>query len=375
MDLTGLSTPTLILDKPKMVRNIERMASRIDALGGTLRPHVKTHKSIEVWKEVRRHGPVKGMTVSTLKEAHYFFEHGETDIFYAVSLAPNKFLEATNLIKAGCDLKVTLDNVAAAKMLSEFAEENDVVFKVIIELDVDGHRSGIDPKSDLLIGVARHLTKNCELAGVMTHAGESYGCRTRSELKAAAQNERDATVHAAKRLRDAGFACKTVSIGSTPTICTVNDLTGITEVRPGVYTFFDLVMQGVGVCKTEDIAISVLATVIGHQKERNWVITDAGWMAMSRDRGTSNQDIDYGYGQVCDTDGSPISDLHVLQANQEHGVIASMSGAEPPWDRLPVGAMVRVLPNHACATATQYDGYQVLEDDKVVGEWGRIAGW
>jgi len=358
-----------------MRSNLGMMATRIGDLGARLRPHVKTHKSIDVWREVKAAGPVTGMTVSTLAEARYFWSHGERDIFYAVGLAPNKFEEAARLIRDGCALSVTLDNVETAVALSRYAAEAGVVFKVVIELDVDGHRSGVDPHSELLVAVACALTGGAQLAGVMTHAGGSYAATTREELATAAANERDLTVLAAGRLREAGFDCGTVSIGSTPTACVVDDLSGVTEVRPGVYTFFDLVMRSIGVCQTGDIAVSVLATVTGHQRERGWVIIDAGWMAMSGDRGATSKDYDFGYGEVCDLEGTPIGDLCLIRANQEHGVIASRSGLAVDFDAFPIGRLVRVLPNHACATAGQFDRYVVVDGGEIVGEWERTRGW
>jgi len=375
MNLDHAVTPQLLLDRRRLRRNLDMMAARIRARGAQLRPHVKTHKSIEVWQEVKAAGAVTGLTVSTLAEARYFWSHGEGDIFYAVGLAPNKFEEAARLIRDGCRLSVTLDNVETAVALSRYATEADVGFEVVIELDVDGHRSGVDPRSDLLLSVGRALTGKAHLAGVMAHAGESYAATTREELATAAANERDLTVLAATRLREAGFECSRVSIGSTPTACVVDDLSGITEVRPGVYTFFDLVMRSIGVCRTEDIAISVLATVTGHQRERGWVITDAGWMAMSGDRGATSKDFDAGYGVVCDLDGTPIGDLCLIRANQEHGVIGSPSGLPVDFEAFPVGRMLRVLPNHACATAGQFDRYIVIDRGEIVGEWGRTRGW
>src|SRR5690606_16930690 len=114
---------------------------------------------------------------------------------------------------------------------------------------------------------------------------------------------------------------------STPTAHFAENLEGVTEVRAGVYAFFDLVMAGLGVCTLNDIALSVLATVIGHQHDRGWIMVDAGWMAMSRDRGTASQQIDQGYGVVCDLQGKPFGDLIMTQANQEHGILALRPGA------------------------------------------------
>ena len=377
MKIHDLQTPCLLLDRRKMTENIRRMADRIDRLGGVLRPHVKTHKSIDVWRHVEKYGPVRGLTVSTMREAAYFFEHGVKDILYAVGVSPGKFEAVAELITRGCALTVTLDSVEMAERLARDGEARGVAYPVLIELDVDGHRAGVDPKGRLLLDIAAALgaSSGATLRGVMTHAGESYLCDTAEGLAAAARQERDSTVLAAKRLRAAGHDAPVVSIGSTPTACAVEDLTDVTEVRPGVYTFYDLVMRGVGVCATEDIAVSVLTSVIGHQKERGWALVDAGWMAMSRDRGTAGQSVDYGYGEVCDANGAPMKGLAVMRANQEHGVIVRQDGGEPPWDSLPIGAMARILPNHACATAAQYAEYKVIDGEDVVGVWPRIGGW
>src|SRR5690606_33373784 len=122
---------------------------------------------------------------------------------------------------------------------------------------------------------------------------------------------------------------------------------------------FDLVMHGLGVCDLSDIALSVMCAVIGHQKKKGWVITDGGWMAMSRDRGTARQSLDQGYGVVCDQDGTPIPGLIMKDANQEHGVIVHRDDASLT-PMLPIGTLLRILPNHACSTAAQHASYAVV---------------
>lgn len=377
-DFADLTTPALLLDRGRLESNIRRMSKRIGALGGTLRPHVKTNKSIDVVNEIVAGGNTHGITVSTMGEAEYFFDKGITDITYAVGIAPNKFGSVAGLIERGCDLKIILDSVGMAERLSAYASEHDVSYRVLIELDTDGHRSGVAPEDDSLIAIGRHLHEaaGTTLEGVLTHAGESYHCRTPESLLAMARQEREGAVRAAERLREAGLDCPVVSIGSTPTALAVDDLTGVTEVRPGVYVFFDLVMAGIGVCSIDEIAVSVLASVIGHQEDRDWVITDAGWMAMSRDRGTADQAVDYGYGLVTDLDGRPLADLVVLGANQEHGIISSRTGDVAPQELLQLGDLVRILPNHACATSAQFDRYLVTDGDTdIIDIWPRIAGW
>lgn len=469
--LGQLETPCLLLDETRMTRNIERLKTRLASLGPaasavTLRPHLKTAKSIDVARALMPtpHGPA---TVSTLKEADYFASHGVRDLLYAVAIAPGKLAHVATLRTRGVDLTVVVDSVEAARAVGDASRAAagasghgsgaaasagtpgagagdhgaGASIPALIEIDCDGHRSGVPPQDTArLLAIARALEEGgAALRGVMTHAGESYNCRTVEALEAIAEQERAAAVRCATVLREAGLrdaglreaslrgaarhegapACPIVSVGSTPTAHFAKSLEGVTEVRAGVFAFFDLVMAGIGVCTPDDIALSVLATVIGHQHAKGWIIVDAGWMALSRDRGTarwtaaaaplaaapgvvladapaSSQPApgsdeararphgtarwrrDQGYGLVCDLDGRPYPDLLVADANQEHGILAlrpaSLGSATLP--DLPIGAMVRILPNHACATAAQHDRYHVVTGaGPVRAVWPRINGW
>ncbi len=375
MNLESLPTPCLVLDQDKMDANIARMKTRVAALGASFRPHLKTGKCIEVARRMMSSdaGPA---TVSTLKEAEQFFAAGVTDLLYAVGIAPAKLDQVAELRTRGCELKIILDNVEAARALSAFCSERGIEIPVLIEIDSDGHRSGIEPESPLLLEVAAALTGGARLLGVMTHAGGSYDQRSVEAIRRAAEVERLAVVRAAERLRAAGHEASVVSVGSTPTATFADTLSGVTEVRTGVFVFQDLVMAGLGVCRVEDLALSLLVTVIGHQKERNWVITDGGWMASSRDRGTAAQPVDQGYGLVCDLDGVAMQDFIVFGANQEHGIVARRDGGPIDWARFPIGARLRILPNHACATAAQHSHYHVVAGTRdVCATWQRFGGW
>jgi D-serine deaminase-like pyridoxal phosphate-dependent protein len=376
--LEMLETPTLLLDETKLKRNIARLRERLGPLGVALRPHMKTAKSIEVAR-LALTSPRGPAMVSTLREAEYFAAHGVQDLVYGVGLAPNK-LDRIGAIRRdhGADLAVILDSREQASAVASWVRGNGERIPVLIEIDCDGHRSGVSPHDvETLVAIGRALVESgAELRGVLTHAGESYGLSTVEALESAAEQERSAAVRTAALLREAGLPCPVVSVGSTPTAHFAQDLSGVTEVRAGVFMFFDLVQAGIGVCTTDDIAISVLTSVIGSRPERGRVIIDAGWMALSRDRGTAKQATDQGYGLVCDETGRPFEDLIVSEANQEHGIITMRPGSRAPAHELPVGTRLRILPNHACATAAQHAEYRVLgPDGEVRRNWPRISGW
>ncbi|MEW9585408.1 DSD1 family PLP-dependent enzyme [Paraburkholderia sp. DGU8] len=376
--LDELDTPCLLLDEARMTRNIERLRAHLGTLGVQLRPHLKTPKSIEVAQRTMDSaaGPA---AVSTLKEAEQFADAGVRDILYAVGIAPNKLDRAGALRRGGVDLSIVVDNVEAAQAVAAKARETGDKIPTLIEIDSDGHRAGISPqRPDDLVAIGRVLHEGgAELRGVLTHAGESYSCKSLDEIVAMAERERAAAVTCAQTLRAAGLPAPIVSVGSTPTAHFARDLTGVTEVRAGVFVFFDLVMAGLGVCSTDDLALSVLATVIGHQRDKGWILVDAGWMAMSRDRGTARQRIDQGYGIVCDVDSRIYPDLIMVEANQEQGILALRPGSAAVLPDLPVGAQVRILPNHACATGAQHGAYQVVRPGSrdVLARWQRFSGW
>jgi D-serine deaminase-like pyridoxal phosphate-dependent protein len=367
-------TPALLLDRHRMERNIARMRAHLSTLGVRMRPHVKTNKCLEVARRLADDG-CGPITVSTLREAEFFFEHGFTDILYGVAIAPNRFAQATRLARMGASLTLVLDSMETARLLAAHVAAEGQEVDVVLEIDCDGHRSGLPPDSPLIVEIARELRRGgIAVKGVMTHAGNSYNSKSTTEIEAYARQERDAVVRAARALRENGFAAPMVSVGSTPTALFATDLTGVTEVRAGVFVFFDLVMAGLGVCQLSDIALSVLTTVIGHQPEKGWTIVDAGWMALSRDRGTASQAVDQGYGVVCDVAGVPLPDMIVVGANQEHGIVAARDGRAGAA-ALPVGTQLRILPNHACATAAQHGGYHVIGDQASPAYWPRFGGW
>lgn len=376
MRLADLPTPALVLDRARLRHNIQAMTARYQALGVRLRPHLKTSKSVDVAR-MAVEGHFGGITVSTLKEAEHFAAHGFKDILYAVCISPTKLDQAAALIKAGVDLTIITDDLEAAKAITARGKELGVVFDVLVEVDCGEKRSGVPVESDTLLDIARALQAGpgSKLAGVLVHAGHSYACRTLEAVAEIAEVERSTGVRAAERLKAAGLPCATISVGSTPTALHGKRYDGITEVRCGVYMFGDLFQSEIGSCSQGDIAVSVLSSVIGQRRPENRVLIDAGFLALSKDRSTANTPHDMGYGRVADVAGTlSLGDVTVVGVHQEHGMV---EGRTPlPFDRLAVGARVRVLPNHACITSAAYDRYHVIDgSDEIVAVWPRCNGW
>lgn len=375
--LNELETPCLIADRARIVANASRMLERARKYGVALRPHLKTVKSAAI--ATIAHGGGKGpITVSTLKEAEYFLDHGFGDITYAVCITPNKFGHAADLIDRGADLKLLIASEGIARELAKFAVGRTTPIKILIEIDCGDHRTGLSPDADELISTARRISAGVgvQFEGLLTHGGHSYGCTTKPEIVAVAEEERSSLLEARARLRDAGIEADVLSSGSTPTAAMGENFEGLTELRPGVYLAGDLFQAQLGSCTIDDIAVSVLASVIAHDPARNHLVIDAGGLALSKDRSTENSPIDYGFGLLAKADGRPFaSDLIVAGVSQEHGQVTS--DTRLPYDDLPIGSFVRVLPNHVCMTAASYDQYHVVDGagTSIVGEWDKATGW
>jgi D-serine deaminase-like pyridoxal phosphate-dependent protein len=374
--IDDLPTPALILDRAILSRNLKRMGDRLRSAGVMLRPHLKTAKSVQVGR-MAVEGHDGRITVSTLAEARYFAKGGFKDILYGVGVVPSKLAAVTELRRQGVNLRVVTDNLSVAQAIANAANNGDTL-SVFIEIDSGAGRAGLPyPALPGLLDIARALHKapGVDLAGVMTHAGHSYHESTSEGIAKIAEQERQAIVGAAEKLRAAGIPCPIVSAGSTPTATHSKNFAGITEMRPGVYCFNDLDQAFIGSCGTSDLALSVLASVIGHYPHRNQVLIDAGALALSKDISAQEFQPKVGYGTIADP---PARDMAVIACSQEHGFVASEDPI--PYGNLPVGSRVRVLPNHACITAAAYDRYYVVDSDldggkSVVDVYDRINGW
>jgi D-serine deaminase-like pyridoxal phosphate-dependent protein len=376
--LHDLPTPSLVLDRAKLTRNIARMAEACRRTGVALRPHLKTAKSIDVARLVLGEG-TNGIAVSTLREAEYFAGEGVRDIQYAVCITPDKLERVAAIQTKGVKLALITDSVEVSRSIA--ASGIDATFHVQIEVDCGERRTGVLPGSDDLKQIARILdaAPNVIFDGVMTHAGHSYGCRSLAEIEELAEVERKSVVDAAETVRALGIDCPNVSLGSTPTALHARHLDGVTEARAGVYMFGDMFQAQIGSCSVDDLAVSVLTDVSSHRADLDHLTVDAGALALSKDRSTENVPNDVGFGMVASASGEALrAQLKVTRVYQEHGLVPMAPGLS--LDSFPIGAKLRVFPNHVCMTAAMYDRYYVVDSDigdgtEIVAVWHRVNGW
>ena len=368
MSLNSLKTPSLVLDIERVRQNAARMSDVTKRNNVRLRPHIKTHKCIEVAK-IQTAGHSAAITVSTLAEAKAFAKHGFNDITYAVPIERGKFDGAIEILNSGVKLNLLTDDLETVNQLDEAAGNAGVKFDVFVKIDCGTHRVGVEPNTEEAVEIPRLISdsKNLNFAGILTHAGHSYDVKTKDQILEVAKHERDSMRELAERLRKEGMEVPTVSIGSTPTMSMVDHLDGIDEIRPGNYIFFDNYQATLGSCTFQDTALTVLAAVI--HKGRNKLVVDAGAIALSKDRGPIGLDPSCGYGWVLDLEGNDAG-MRVTGMSQEHGTITG-EGVE----KYKVGDRVRILANHSCLTAAQHSHYNVLENGEIVDRWEIHRGW
>ena len=372
MHLDELSTPCALVDLDRLESNAKRMAEKAMRLGVRLRPHVKTHKCIEAAR-IQTDLHFGGVSVSTLVEAQAFAAGGFSDITYAVPIAPQKIGDAADLHAEIGNLNLLVDHPETVRAIEEVAASRRTSLPVFLEIDCGGGRSGVDPASDVTQLLVRRLadSESIDFRGLLTHAGHAYGARSRSEAYEVACEERNLMTAIAAEFRDLGVEIPEVSVGSTPTLRAIDDLTGVTEARPGNYLFFDAIQAAIGSCDLDDIAFSVLATVISVDPEQGRAVIDTGALALSMDPGPTHVDPECGFGlPVTLEDQHRLPGLRLTGLTQEHGTLKG-----PGVEALHPGTHLRILPNHSCFSAACFDRYNVLRCTEVVDEWHPVRGW
>jgi len=362
-DLATVATPALVVDRAVLVENIDRMAARAESAGVALRPHVKTHKSVEVAALQRARGAA-GLTVATLREAEVFVAAGFDDILIASPPIGGWRLDRLVELAGHARVRVVVDDATAVGLLDQACRRAGVAIGYLWEVDSGVGRFGTPPGKTTanLIAAVAESTSNSSFDGLLAFGGHVYAAANRADVAAAAREERAAVTETAAALADLGIETLIRSVGTTPTAHALDEADGITEIRPGNYVFYDATQVALGVVGSDSCALAVLATVVSRPSP-NRAILDCGSKALAAER-ISAQSV--GFGFVRDH-----PNLRVARLYEEQAIVV----AEDPFD-LPLGTRVEVVPNHACAAVNLHEQMLVTENRAVVDVWPVDArGW
>ncbi|MBI4641663.1 MAG: alanine racemase [Candidatus Tectomicrobia bacterium] len=361
-----IETPSVLLDQARVGKNIRLIQELANAHHVNVRPHIKTHKCLEIARMQLNEGAT-GITAAKTDEALVFMNDGVRSVTVAYPLVIDSKVD--RLLKASLarnvDLRLVVDSLTGVEALSRSARKQGAKIGAFIEVDVGLHRCGIKEDDPLLITLARKIDQDRSLnfLGLLSHAGHAYGAKNVDEVRKIAQDEQEIMARIKQRLNREGIDVREISVGSTPTVLASDNFEEITEIRPGNSVFMDRTPLRFGLIEPDRIALSVLATVVSANSD--YLIIDAGSKALSSDQGAHGIAGMEGYGLAYPVDRfqGKGSEMLVVKLSEEHGFVAR-SGVD-----LPIGSQVRIIPNHSCVVANLAETYIVVNENRVIGQW------
>ncbi|MGO4571230.1 alanine racemase [Microvirga sp. 2TAF3] len=359
VDLPDLKTPFVLIHKGRLLENLRRAAAIAEGAGIRLRPHVKTHKSVELARLQQAHGAA-GLTASKPSEAEVFVRAGFKDILLAYPVVdPERVMSLLQAAdRAGASVTFIADSMEGIAALARAGERFNRIIPVQFKIDVGLHRCGVAADSPALERLALSLREHAFLtfAGLLSHAGHAYAAKDREQLLEVSRSEQRQMAFAKDRLAKLGYPDATISVGSTPTVFTSESFVGIDEIRPGNYVFFDLTAVRLGVASVDDIALGVVTTIVSANDQ--FYIVDSGSKALTSDLGAhSSGGAGFGLALPLGDNGAKSETLPVVRLSEEHGFI------ERRESRLPIGTRMLVLPNHACPVVNLFDSVAIHDSD------------
>lgn len=368
--LTDLATPCALVDLDRLNRNLECMARLAREAGVALRPHAKTHKTVEIARRQLDLGAV-GVTVATLGEAQALADGGIEDIRVARPVVGGSSIARLLNLSRRIRVSAIVDSMAGAEALSAAFAEAGSRLDVLLKVDVGLRRCGVLPSSPEGLALARRIVElpGLNFRGLLTHAGQAYGAGSPAEVAEIGRLEGELMAAFAERLRVEGVEVAEVSVGSTPTVPYSARVAGVTEIRPGNYVFYDRIQVSLGAASLDDCALTVLAMVISRPASDRAVL-DTGSKSLGLDMGAHGREGVDGYGQIlAGLEGmEPMAGAVIERLSEEHGV-ARLS----PNNSLQVGEPVRIAPNHACPVANYFSRLAVVQEKQVV-DWWSVVG-
>lgn len=359
MQVSDLHTPAVLIDRTRLLRNIDRAQRLADTAGMRLRPHAKTHKSpvIARWQIDRG---AAGICCAKLGEAEVFAAAGITDIRLPYPIQPSNADRVLALLDRAA-ISIIVDHLAVARGWSQAMSRAGRTLDVLVKVDVGFHRCGIDPAAADALDFVRTVSAlpGLGLRGLLSHAGHGYMAASEADLRTIAEREAAILNTLREQAGRSGIALDELSVGATPTLRYSALQPGLTELRPGNYVYFDRAQVGLGSATLGDCAMTVLATVVARPAPDR-LILDCGSKTLSTDsaRGFT---VPSGYGAVLNDDGSIDEALVIERLSEEHATVKVVgNSALEPGDR------VRVLPNHSCLVANMVDEVRLVEGNEIV---------
>ncbi|XP_005102411.1 D-threo-3-hydroxyaspartate dehydratase [Aplysia californica] len=367
--LSSLETPCFVVDLKKVVENASRMRETCKSLNLQLRPHTKTHKTLEV-AEIQTNGSKRCIAVSTLAEAEYFADNGFDDILLAYPITENKIKRCLALMEKLQLFHVMVSNNAGLDTLEKEVMRlpSGKKWSIMLEIDAGYGRTGFNWDSKEIEDAAVRIKKSekMHLESLYIHCGNSYSIFNNSEKHAAQKDVISRSRSAQSRLKALNIECQ-VGTGSTPT-CSLPlaENAFFAEFHPGNYIFYDYEQYLLGSCKQSSIACRVMTRVIDHKPDLNMILVDCGFTALSHD-GMRQRPEDF-----CLIEGD--SNLRLVGMSQEIGKIAAKEG-ELDCRNYPIGTILFIIPFHGCATAALHPTFYVHSGTEVQTTWTPVKGW
>jgi D-serine deaminase-like pyridoxal phosphate-dependent protein len=363
-NLVAIQRPTLLLDRSSALANIERMARKAARSQVRFRPHFKTHQSAAVGEWFRQVG-VEAITVSSVEMARYFARHGWQDITIAFPVNILE-IEAINQLARHVELGLLVESAETVGFLTQHLAARANIW---LKVDTGYGRTGLAwSEFDAILHLAQQVeaAPGLPLRGLLTHAGHTYGARSQAEVEAIYRDTLAKLAAGRERLTAAGFEQVELSVGDTPGCSLVDDLSGVDEIRPGNFIFFDLMQLQIGACREAEIAVALTCPIVAKHPAQNKLVIYGGAVHLSKEaiRSADGRPL-YGYVAELGPDGwgPRLEHACVTGLSQEHGLIEA---DDETVDRFNVGDLVAILPVHSCLTVNLMGQYRTLDGETLL---------
>lgn len=358
----SIKTPTLLLDEAQARHNILKMSEKAKEYGIQLRPHFKTHQSAQIGKWFQEAG-VKAITVSSVSMADYFARHGWRDITIAFPMNWRE-MEAINRIADHTHLELLIESVESAHFLQDHLR---LLTDIWIKVDVGSHRAGIWWENKDEISKLVNAILKCNkliLRGFLTHNGVTYHAGSVAEIKAMHRNSIQRMLSVSQLFEESRRSAFEISIGDTPGCWLSEDFSGVDEIRPGNFVFFDIWQQQLGVCKFGEIAVALACPVVAKHYERKEAIIYGGAIHLSKEFILMDGKPNYGLLALPVAEGwsSPLDGCYLSSLSQEHGILKL---SQDVFEKINIGDLVCILPVHSCLVADAMGSYLTLDGTRI----------